>query len=182
MSSTRFALSSRVLHWVMVAALLAMLLIGGAMVTSLTDYAKLLALHRPLGILILVLVIVRFVNRQLRPPPPLPATMSSLERRVAVASERVLYALMFALPLMGWGMLSAARFPIVLYGPLHLPPILPESARLYTVLRSTHSALAYLLFFAFMGHMSAVLFHTLVVRDGLLRRMTWRSRRARHGT
>lgn len=47
--------------------------------------------------------------------------MSSQERFVAHASEVLLYTLLFVLPLIGWGMLSAARFPIVLYGPLHLP-------------------------------------------------------------
>jgi cytochrome b561 len=174
-SADQFAWSSRVLHWSMAAAVLAMLFIGAAMVASLTDYHALVSIHRPLGIVILALVMVRFVNRQLKPPPPFPATMSPLERRVATWSERTMYALMFFLPLIGWGMLSAARYPIVLCGPVHLPPILPHSVRLYAVLRKSHTVLAYLLFFAFVGHLSAVLFHTLVLRDGLLRRMApWR--------
>jgi hypothetical protein len=60
----------------------------------------------------------------------------------------------------------------VLYGPIHLPPILPTDAALYTVLRKAHTVLAYLLFFTFIAHVSAVLlFHTLVMRDGLLKRM-----------
>ena len=89
----------------------------------------------------------------------------------------MLYTLLFVLPLVGWGMLSAARYPIVLYGPLHLPPILPHSVMLYAFLRRTHTVLAYLLFLAFIAHFAAVLFHTLVVRDGLLSRMApWRVR------
>jgi cytochrome b561 len=79
------------------------------MVVSLADYHVLVSIHRPLGIAILILVVVRFVNRQLNPPPPFPRTMSALERRVATASELVMYALMAVLPLVGWGMLSAAR-------------------------------------------------------------------------
>ena len=47
-------------------------------------------------------------------------------------------------------MLSAARYPVVLYGPIHLPPILPVDAALYSVLRRAHTALAYLLFFTVM--------------------------------
>jgi len=43
----------------------------------------------------------------------------------------MLYALMFVMPLVGWGMLSAARYPIVLYGPLQLPAILPHDLTLY---------------------------------------------------
>ena len=167
----QFAWSSRILHWLMAAMVLPMLLIGMAMVASVTDYHRLVSLHRPLGIAILVLVVIRFINRQLAPPPAFLATMSPLERLAAIWSERLMYALLFALPLIGWGMLSAARYPIVLAGRLHLPWILPESQEVYTALRRSHTALAYLLFFAFMAHLSAVLFHTLVLRDGLLLRM-----------
>jgi cytochrome b561 len=79
------------------------------------------------------------------------------------------------LPLVGWGMLSAARFPIELYGSVHLPPILPHSVLLYTVLRKAHTILAYLLFLAFIAHFGAILFHTLIVRDGMFSRMApWR--------
>jgi cytochrome b561 len=117
------------------------------------------------------------VNRQFSTLPPFPATMSSQERLVAHASEILLYTLLFVLPLVGWGMLSAARYPIVLCGSLHLPPILPHSVMLYAFLRKTHTVLAYLLFLAFLGHFGAVLFHTLVVRDGLFSRMApWRAR------
>ncbi len=167
----RYAWSSRVLHWLMAVMVLAMLLIGMAMVASLFDYHWLLSIHRPLGILVLVFVIVRFVNRQVTRLPPFPETMSAIERAAATWSERLLYALMFLMPLLGWGMLSAARYPIVLFGSIHLPPILPHSTWLYTVLRTSHTIFAYLLFFTFIGHLSAVLFHTLVLRDGLLRRM-----------
>jgi cytochrome b561 len=117
------------------------------------------------------------VNRRFSTLPPFPATMSSQERWVASASEILLYSLLFVLPLVGWGMLSAARYPIVFYGTLHLPPILPHSVMLYAVLRRTHTVLAYFLFLAFIAHFGAILFHTLVVRDGMFSRMApWRVR------
>ena len=95
----------------------------------------------------------------------------------ASASELLLYTLLFVQPLVGWGMLSAARYPIVLYGSLHLFPILPHSDMLYAVLRKTHTVLAYLLFLTFIAHFGAVLFHTLIVRDGMFDRMApWRVR------
>jgi cytochrome b561 len=167
----QFPVFSRVLHWTMAVMVLTMLGIGVAMVVSLADYHALVSIHRPLGIAILILVVVRFVNRQLNPPPPFPATMSPLERRMATASELAMYGLMLVLPLIGWGMLSAARYPVVVYGSLHLPYILPHNAVLYAVLRRVHTILAYLFFFTFLGHVSAILFHTLIVRDGLLKRM-----------
>jgi cytochrome b561 len=162
---------ARVLHWTMAAMVLSMLCIGVAMVVSLGSYHTLISIHRPLGIAILVLVVVRFINRQLSSLPPFPPTMSHLERRVAKTSEILMYGLMLGLPLVGWGMLSAARCPIVLYGSLHLPFILPQNLVLYSVLRTAHTVLAYLFYLTFLAHFSAVLFHTLVVQDGLLKRM-----------
>ena len=167
----QFTLFTRLLHWTMAAMVLTMLGVGVAMVASLTNYHVLVSIHRPLGIAILVLVVVRFVNRQLSPLPPFPDTMPPAERRVAWASELLMYGLMFVLPLVGWGMLSAARYPIVLYGPLHLPPILPHNIVLYWVLRQAHTILAYLFILTFLAHFGAILFHTLIVRDGILRRM-----------
>ena len=168
---TQFAFRSRVLHWLMAAMLLAMLFIGVTMVVSLGDYHKLVAIHRPLGILILILAIIRLINRRFSTLPPFPPTMSLRERRVAMTTEKLLYTWMIALPLVGWGMLSAGHYPIVMFGPVHLPPILPANPLLYAILRRTHTILAYLLFLTFLAHLGQVLFHTLIIRDRLLHRM-----------
>src|SRR5882724_3977145 len=167
----QFTAFSRLLHWTMAAMVLTMLCIGVAMVVSLGSYHVLVSIHRPLGIAVLILVVVRFVNRLLNRPPPLPATISRAERMAATSAELMMYGLMFVLPLVGWGMLSAARYPIVLFGSLHLPNILPHNAMLYAVLRQAHTILAYLFFLTFLAHFGAILFHTLIVRDGILKRM-----------
>src|ERR1700740_3271460 len=91
---SQFTALARLLHWTMAAMVLTMLCIGVAMVASLADYHVLVSIHRPLGIAILALVVVRFVNRLLNPAPPFPATMSRAERLVAKASEYILYGLM----------------------------------------------------------------------------------------
>jgi cytochrome b561 len=173
MSSQRvqFAAFSRLLHWTMAAMIFTMLCIGVSMVVSLADYHVLVSIHRPLGIAILVLVVVRIVNRKFTSLPPFPATMSHMERLAAKASELTMYGLMFVLPLVGWGMLSAARYPIVLFGSVHLPFILPHDLMLYDVLRKAHTVLAYVFFLTILAHFGAILFHTLIVRDGMLKRM-----------
>jgi cytochrome b561 len=168
---TQFTALMRILHWTMAAMVLTMLGVGVAMVASLADYHVLVSIHRPLGVAILILVVVRFVVRGLSRLPPFPPTMSRLERRAAATSEYAMYGLMFILPLVGWGMLSAARYPVELFGSVHLPFILPHDAPLYANLRGTHTILAYLLFLAFLAHFGAILFHTLIVRDGMLLRM-----------
>ena len=173
----QFAWQSRILHWLMAAMLLAMLFIGVSMVVSLGDYHKLVAIHRPLGIMILILAIIRLINRRYTTLPPFPLSMSPREQMISSWSEKLLYALMLALPLVGWGMLSAGHYPIVMFGPVHLPPILPANPALYAFLRKTHTVLAYLLFLTFLLHLSTVLFHTLIVRDRLLDRMAiWPTR------
>jgi hypothetical protein len=73
--------------------------------------------------------------------------------------------------------LSAARYPIVLYGSLELPPILPHDAALYAVLRRVHAVLAILLFATFIAHFAAALMHALIYRDGVFPSMApWRIR------
>jgi cytochrome b561 len=167
----------RFFHWLTAALVLTMLGIGVSMVASLSEYHHLVSIHRPLGILILIVVVIRFINRHFSRMPAFPPTMSSQERSVASASEILLYTLLFLMPLIGWGMLSAARYPIMLFGTIHLPPILPHSVLLYALLRRAHTVLAYLLFLTFLAHLAAVLFHTLVERDGLFSRMApWRER------
>lgn len=171
----QFTVLMRFFHWLTAAMVLTMLGIGVAMVASLADYHRLVSIHRPLGILILIVVVIRFVNRRYSTLPPFPATMSQRERSVASASELFLYALLVVQPLVGWGMLSAARYPIMLYGSIHLFPILPHNVMLYAVLRRAHTILAYLLFCTFLAHFGAVLFHTWVLQDRTFSRMApWR--------
>jgi cytochrome b561 len=175
--AARFPTLSRLLHWLMAAMILAMLFIGIGMVATVSKrYELLVSIHRPLGIAILMLVVVRLLNRRLNPPPALPDTVPPVQRRAAMVSHILLYALMVAMPLVGWGMLSAERYPIVLYGPVQLPSILPHNVALYAWLRSLHTYLAYLLFFTFLAHFGAALFHGLIRRDGVFESMAqWRS-------
>jgi cytochrome b561 len=170
--TTHFTVLSRVLHWLMAVLILAMLFIGVAMVSSLSDYHRLVSIHKPIGILILILVALRLINRLFNPAPPLPAGMPVVLRIAAHASHWVLYALMFALPLIGWGMLSAGGYPIELVGSFHLPAILPHSSALYAVLRPAHTVLAYLLFATFLVHLGAALAHAFIFRDGVFESMT----------
>src|SRR6185295_14225611 len=145
----RFTLLSRLLHWSMAAMVIAQLLLGVTMVASLAYYPLLLAIHRPLGIAILVFAVVRLVNRLTHHPPPFLATMSRIERRIATWSERLLYALLLLQPLVGWAMVSAAGNPIILASSIRLPAIAPHNVTLFAGLRWTHMTLAALLFATF---------------------------------
>ena len=166
-----FNLLARLLHWSMALAILAMLFVGAGMVVTLRHREQLLDLHRPLGIAILLLAVVRLVNRLARPTPALPADLAPIQKFAAHASHWLLYALMLAMPLIGWAMLSAGGYPIPLWGGVHLPAIAPHSASLYGVLRPLHGALAYLLFATILAHLGAALFHAWVRRDEVFGQM-----------
>ena len=74
----------------------------------------------------------------------------------AVGSHYALYALMIAMPLLGWGMLSAAAYPVVLFRGWHLPAILPQSDSLHTLLWDAHFYLALAFFVLILLHIAAV--------------------------
>jgi cytochrome b561 len=170
--SASFHPLARLLHVLMAVMVLAMLFIGAGMVATVSEkHQWLLAIHKPLGIAILVLVIVRVIVRLRYPPPPLPSDMPDWQRFAAHASHYLLYALMFAMPLIGWGMLSAGGYPVMLSHSLRLPSILPTNPWLFAWLREAHQYLAYLFFVTFLAHMGAALYHGLIRRDGVLSSM-----------
>jgi cytochrome b561 len=61
---------------------------------SLSVPSALVSIHRPLGVAILILVVVRFIHRRLNPPLPVPVAMSRAESLAATGSEWTLYGLL----------------------------------------------------------------------------------------
>jgi cytochrome b561 len=172
----RFTVLSRVLHWLTAILVFSALFVGFVMVNSVGSYAQLIMVHMTLGVLILLVMVVRVVNRLTHHPPAWPPTIGALEGRLVGLSEKLLYGLLLLQPLVGWAMLSAAGGPIVVFGSIHLLRIAPFDAQLYWVLRQTHSVIAYTLMAVIAAHISAVLLHTLTLRDRLIERMTFRFR------
>ena len=164
----RFSPVQRLLHWLMAICLIAMLFIGVGMVSTIAPrYLPLIAIHKTLGIAILVLVVVRLALRIHLGAPALPAHLPEPMKLAAHLSHYALYALMIAMPLLGWAMLSAAEYPVVLYGKTFLPAILPQSDSLHTLLWGAHYYLAFAFFALVLLHVAAAMFHALVRRDGV---------------
>jgi cytochrome b561 len=171
-SGMRFTVLQRLLHWLMAACILAMLFIGVGMVsTVMPKYVALLATHKTLGIAILVLALIRLVVRARYGAPPLPADLPVPMKLAAHLSHYALYALMIGMPLLGWAMISAGAYPVVLYGNIRLPAILPQSDSLHTLLWNAHYYLAFAFFALVLLHLAAALFHGLVRRDGVFESM-----------
>ena len=169
----RYPLRTRILHWLVAILIFCMLFIGFVMVTWLGSYSALVGIHMTLGVVVLCIVVLRVANRFTHRAPKLPDTVGWAEHKLMVGSELTLYALMLAQPLIGWAMVSATGRPPVIFGSLRLPRIAPFNADLFFVLRQTHSVLAYALVAVIAAHVSAVLLHTLTMRDRMLSRMAF---------
>jgi cytochrome b561 len=168
---------TRILHWLTAILVFGALFIGFVMVNSIDSYSSLVRVHMTLGVLVLSLVVVRVANRFTHRVPTMPDSVGWVEHNLIVGSELMMYALMLAQPLVGWAMVSAGGKPVVILGSLRLPRIAPFDADLYFVLRQSHSLLAYTLAAVIAVHVSAVLWHTFSLRDGMLSRMTLTVRR-----
>jgi cytochrome b561 len=167
-----FSPLQRALHWLMAICIIAMLFIGVGMVSIVVPrYLPLIAIHKSLGALILVLALIRLAVRLYSGTPPLPADLPVPMKLAATLSHYALYALMIGMPLLGWAMLSAAAYPVVLIGRIHLPPILPQSDSLHTLLWGAHYYLAFAFFALILMHLAAALFHGLVRHDGVFASM-----------
>lgn len=168
-----FTVLQRLLHWLMAIAILAMLFVGVFMVSTVApQYVSLLVTHRTLGIAILILALIRIVVRLRSGTPPLPADLPAPMQLGAKLSHLALYALMLAMPLIGWGMVSSAGNPVTLLWGLRLPSILPASDSLHALLWKAHVSLAFAFFALILLHIAAGLFHALVRRDGVFESMT----------
>ena len=164
----RFNPLQRTLHWVMAVCILTMLFIGVGMASTVAPkYLTLVNIHKPLGILILILALIRLIVRLRYGAPPLPADLPEPMKLAAYLSHYALYALMIAMPLIGWAMLSAAEYPVTLWPGIWLPQILPRSPGLHTLLWNAHFYLAFLFFALILMHLAAALFHALIRRDGV---------------
>lgn len=104
----------------MAAAILGQLFLGWSMDHMLPDHstahAGVLAIHVSLGLTLLLFAVLRVAVRltggRAAPSPYLP----KLERQAALATQGLLYGLMFALPLTGWTMVSARSSPLRFWG------------------------------------------------------------------
>jgi cytochrome b561 len=171
-SRTRFTVPQRVLHWLMALCILSMLFIGVGMVSTVTPkYLTLVQIHKPLGITILILALIRLTLRIIYGAPALPADLPEPVKLAAISSQYIFYALMIGMPLIGWAMLSAASYPVVLFRSVHLPSIVPLNPQLHSLLWRAHHYLAFAFFAVILMHVAAILFLKLIRNDGIFETM-----------
>ncbi len=172
-TANRYGTLSIGLHWLMLA-----MLIGVYACINLTElYAKgsetreaLKHWHFMLGLTVLVLVLLRLLNRLVAANPAVVPPLPLWQQRLASAIHVAMYVLMFVMPMLGWLMLSAAEKPIPFFG-LQLPALLAENKDLAGQLKEVHETIGTIGYFLIGAHALAALFHHFITRDNTLVRM-----------
>lgn len=176
-TSSRYHGVSIALHWVLALALAAMFGVGLYMADLPFSplRLKLYNWHKWAGVVILALSLARLLWRLMHRPPALPRTveaaMPNWQRLAHHATHGLLYALFFAVPLIGWAYSSAAGFSVVLFGVLPLPDFVPVDKALAALIKPWHEWSAFALAGLVALHVAAALKHHWVDRDDLLQRM-----------
>jgi len=177
MAVQRYNAVAITLHWVMAICFVLMLGSGLAMINFIVDPSlkfQLFQWHKSLGVLLLLAFFLRLAVRLVAVTPPLPP-LPKWERFAAKLGHIGLYVWMIALPLTGWAMVSASPYglPTIVFGWFEWPHVEPLYANegAYKLAKLAHWVMAYIFIALILGHIGAVIKHTVHDKTPLLRRM-----------
>lgn len=164
------------LHWLSAAWLALAFALGLAATSADLDAARkfdLYQTHKALGWLTLVLLAGRLAARAARPAPPPALGWSTATRWASGLVHAALYALLAAVPLLGWLRVSSAivPIPVSLFGLATIPAIAPVDAGFSEAMAQAHKLGAWALAALVALHVAAALKHQLADRDAILSRM-----------
>lgn len=169
----RWGTVSQAFHWVIVILLLVMAYLGLTMTDLPTSAhkASVYALHKSIGLTILLLAALRLAWRLYAGRPVDVVGMPRWQHRIASLTHAGLYALLFAIPLSGWVINSTSGFPLRWFGLVRVPAIAPRDVALNHLAKETHEVLFWILVATAAVHAAAALYHHLVQHDATLARM-----------
>lgn len=169
-----YRLTARVLHWAIGLLILAMIAAGFAMVQEEFPQSvrnSLFIFHKNMGVLLFFAVLIRLTYRLLHRPPELPDTVDATQRKAAAASHFALYVLMIAMPVFGYVRVKAGGFPIESLDAWGVPSLVARSDELAALAKTAHYLGAIAIAAIVLLHIGAALYHGLVLKDGVFRRM-----------
>jgi len=179
----RYGAVAIALHWIMALMLIALIVMGLYMV-GLPDAGfdktkiTLILYHKELGLAALLVATIRLAWRTGSDLPTLLSTLPYWQKVTARFVHLVFYGLMFALPISGLLMSSAAAIPVSAFGMVELPDLVAPSEDLFRRSIQVHRWLGYALLVLIGIHAGAALMHHFVKRDDTLQKMVT-PRRAR---
>ncbi|MFP5407214.1 MAG: cytochrome b [Gammaproteobacteria bacterium] len=165
--------AAKLLHWLIALLVLIQFVVAILMpdIGPDTVPGTLIDLHFSIGVLILVVMAIRFVHRLLhRVPLDLPDS-PAWERWAAYATHRAFYFILLVGPFLGWASASAHKLPVNVFGLFTLPDIAPPRARWALVAGDIHAWMMWILLALIALHAGAALYHHFFRHDAVLRRM-----------
>ena len=171
-----FGLIAMSLHWMMALLIIVMLILGFS-IAILPPVgvgplkSNLVFIHKEIGVLILTLVAFRLIWRLFNVLPELAPSIPTWQQTGARAVHIALYGFMFALPLSGWAMSSAAGFSVSYFGLFDLPYIVAPNRDKAMLFLEIHKWLAIGLIATLVLHIGAALFHHFINKDDTLKKM-----------
>lgn len=172
LGSQRLGIMTRALHWT-TAALVA----GGFGAAWLFNAlgpgpiaAKLVELHRSIGLCILLVTLARVAWRATHPLPAVPG--AAWEKWLAGTVQALLYVALVAMPFLGWLGSNAQGDTVVFLGVLPLPDLVEANQDLGDRLFVLHGWLGYGILALLTLHIAGALRHRFIKKDGVLQRMT----------
>ncbi|WP_312948997.1 cytochrome b [Superficieibacter sp.] len=177
-SSHRYGFVSIALHWLVAIAVYGMFALGLWMVTlSYYDgwYHKAPELHKSIGILLMMALVIRLVWRVISPAPAPLAHYSRLTRVSAVLAHIALYVLLIAIVISGYLISTADGQPISVFGLFNVPATLTDAGTQADLAGTLHLWLAWSVVGLSVLHALAALKHHFIDKDDTLRRMLGKS-------
>ncbi len=168
-----YGLLAWLFHWVL-AILVILSIVGGYQDAAMPDGPEkweAIALHKSMGLLILLLVLSRLFWRLRNPAPRLPEGTSPLRRLLAYANHGLLYFFILLQPASGILMSVAAGYPPNFFGLWQMPQFMEKSESLSGTMHSVHEWGWVLLSLLISLHLLAALHHQFFLKDGVLKRM-----------
>ncbi|MGY6550653.1 MAG: cytochrome b [Erythrobacter sp.] len=167
----RYNRIAQMLHWVIAALVIANILTG-LFHTAFEDVIRLVPIHKSVGMTIFALTIIRIAWRLTWTHPPYPATLSPFEVMTARLVQGVFYGLMLLMPLSGWIMASAGKYPLGWFGLFDVPKLaITQADPVYALGRGAHEILGWVFAALALLHIAAALRHRFILKDRVLQRM-----------
>ncbi len=179
-SSERYGNLSVLIHWLVALTVYGMFGLGLWMVTLGYYngwYHKAPELHKSIGMVVLLVMVIRVLWRFISPPPAALASYKRLTRISAVAAHLLLYVLLFAILFSGYLISTADGKPVSVFGLFDIPATIADAGSQADLAGALHLWLAWSVVILSLLHGLAALKHHFIDKDVTLKRMLGKSSR-----